>query len=92
VSFYFNSSSFLINKKLDKLLGDFSYPIYLLHWQCGVLASYLLFDIPIRGFSTESMRSFGLALLITIALSYVFILLVDENVSKIRQRIKKKNI
>jgi peptidoglycan/LPS O-acetylase OafA/YrhL len=92
VSFYFNSSSILINKKLDKFLGDFSYPIYLLHWQCGVLASYLLFDIPTRGFSSESMRSLGLALFITIALSYLFILLVDENVSKIRQRIKNKNI
>ncbi|MBL4821158.1 MAG: acyltransferase, partial [Gammaproteobacteria bacterium] len=32
-----------ISKKLDKTLGDYSYPIYLIHWQIGTLASFIVY-------------------------------------------------
>jgi peptidoglycan/LPS O-acetylase OafA/YrhL len=28
-------------KRLDKVIGDYSYPVYIAHWPCGLLVAYL---------------------------------------------------
>ena len=38
-----------ISRSLDKKIGEYSYPIYLTHWQTGFVSSMLLFGEPIRG-------------------------------------------
>ena len=46
-----------ISRKWDRWIGDFSYPIYLFHWQSGLIVSYILFGEP---FHDTSLRGLGL--------------------------------
>jgi len=79
-------------KKLDSLIGDYSYPIYLGHWQCGLIASYILYDAPTIGMSIEGMAVFLLALLLVFFISFILINLVDKNISLIRNKIKEQKV
>jgi len=80
-----------ITTRIDKIFGDYSYPIYLLHWQCALLVSYILFESPEKGYSSEGITVFFGTLLLVFIISLVFIALIDKNVSRIRERIKKNN-
>ena len=80
----------LLNKKADKLIGDYSYPIYLIHWQIGFLSSMLLFNEPIRGASLRSFTSFLLAILIIFGVASFIIYTVDRPIEKFRKYIKIK--
>lgn len=82
----------ICNKKLDKSIGDYSYPLYLLHWQCGLFASYLLYQSPSRDFTQEGIISFILASVFVIALSYILIILIDDSISKMRNRIRENKL
>ncbi len=81
---------FNINRKWDKFIGDYSYPIYLLHLQSGLIASVLIFKttVAFHRFSYNSMITFGLALIIVIVLSTALIFVVDKPIQKIRNKIK----
>jgi peptidoglycan/LPS O-acetylase OafA/YrhL len=76
--------------RLDKKIGDYSYPIYLFHWQAGFIASYILFSSPIRGRSVNGVISFLIALLICIALAYITINYIDKPIENYRNRLRKK--
>lgn len=78
----------VFSKKFDKIVGDFSYPIYLGHWQCGLIASFILFDSPTKGMSIEGWHAYLLALVLTVISSYVLIHFIDKNISLIRDKIK----
>lgn len=86
-SLYYRGNE-LMSDKVDKIVGDFSYPIYLVQWQCGLLASFILYDQPIRGNSADGLFSFLLALVIALIVSFILIRLVDTNISTIRNKIK----
>ena len=81
----------LFSKKLDKLMGDYSYPIYLLHWQLGLIASFILFETPTRGLSGNGLSVFALSLILLFIVSSVLIGLIDKNISIIRNKIKARN-
>jgi peptidoglycan/LPS O-acetylase OafA/YrhL len=77
-----------ISAQLDQRIGDFSYPIYLLHWQCGLVASMLLF-----GGATPPMPLNGLAVLLLASvfvagLSMLFIRHVDPALQALRGRVR----
>jgi peptidoglycan/LPS O-acetylase OafA/YrhL len=74
--------------KIDKRIGDFSYPVYLSHWYAGFLASMLLFGHPARGLSPEGLASFALASIICIGISLLTIRLVDHPVERMRSKVK----
>ncbi len=80
----------IFSKKLDKTVGDYSYPIYLGHWQCGLVASFILYDSPTKGMSIDGIISFSLSLVLVFALSFIIIQLIDKNISHVRNRIKFK--
>lgn len=71
--------------KIDKYLGDLSYPIYLIHFTAGALIAYT-YTID-RGYP---LFFFGLAL--TIAISIVELILIKNNSEKIRYSIKTKHL
>ncbi|NOQ63814.1 MAG: acyltransferase family protein [Methyloprofundus sp.] len=81
----------VFTKKFDKMIGDYSYPVYLSHWQCGLIASFILYDSPAKGMNIEGIKVFLLALLLVIVFSFALIHLVDKNISSIRNRIKAKS-
>ncbi|MDE2370302.1 MAG: acyltransferase [Burkholderiales bacterium] len=80
----------LFTKRTDKWLGDFSYPIYLSHWQAGLLASSLLFPTPTIGLSAAGAAAFALALVLVLLWSWAAIETIDRHMTKIRNRIRAK--
>lgn len=80
---------FSIRFKIDKAIGDYSYPIYLLHWQSGLLASYLVFGEAFHEFSPRGIGSFLVAVFVGVALSYLLINSIDSPVQRVRAKIKK---
>lgn len=75
-------------KRLDKTIGDYSYPIYLFHWQAGLWASLLLFGNAYHGFSTKGLLVLIVSLLFVILLSYLLINGVDAKIQVLRTKIK----
>jgi peptidoglycan/LPS O-acetylase OafA/YrhL len=75
-------------RKVDKAIGDFSYPIYLLHMQMGLLAAMLLFGAPVEGRSLRSLAMFAVGLLMTITVGAVCARLIDPVAERLRTRIK----
>ncbi len=76
----------IFNKKIDKFLGDFSYPVYLLHWQCALFAAYVLFSKPVHGLGYDSICNFLAALVLVLALSYMLIATIDKSIEKLRAK------
>jgi len=91
VSLFYRGHEYF-SKKRDKIIGDYSYPIYLLHWQCGLLASFMLFESPTRGLSRDGLISFGLSILFVIILSSILIVSIDKNISLVRNRFKANKV
>jgi peptidoglycan/LPS O-acetylase OafA/YrhL len=77
-----------INKKMDKVIGDYSYPIYLLHWQCGLLVSFLIFGESIHEFSGRGFINLLAAIVCVVLISSLFIRGVDEPIQRVRSKIK----
>lgn len=88
VLFQFNDMSPLI-KKIDKVLGDLSYPIYLSHWSVGMIVSYIFFGEPNRVLSNNGLISFLFTIIICILLGVFSSRCIDHKIEKIRVKIKK---
>lgn len=76
----------LISKKLDKAIGDYSYPIYLLHWQIGVLVCYMLYG---RVFTSPDIKGYAVSatsLCVCILLSWLLIKFIDKPIQKLKAR------
>jgi peptidoglycan/LPS O-acetylase OafA/YrhL len=82
----------VIGFNIDKKIGDYSYPIYLMHWQVGLLASMILWGEPVRGRSFEGVLSFGFAIIICFVFSYFIIKLVDYPIENIRKKVRNRTI
>jgi peptidoglycan/LPS O-acetylase OafA/YrhL len=81
-----------ISAKTDKIIGEYSYPIYLIYWQAGFVASMLIWSQSIRGMHFKGGLSFLLGLTISVVFSYVSIKAVDIPIENIRRKIKKRNL
>ncbi|MBC7876238.1 MAG: acyltransferase [Anaerolineales bacterium] len=77
-----------LSEKIDKFIGDFSYPIYLSHWQVGLLVSFSLFGKPIHTLSRRGVESFLLSIIVVFMLSYLLIVLIDKPIQRIRAKFK----
>lgn len=73
-------------RRIDKAVGDFSYPIYLLHLQMGLVAAAVFL-----GTSDKAGAAvFAIALVLTILLGAVCALGIDPLVEGLRKRIKQR--
>lgn len=79
---------FKLSRRVDKLIGDFSFPIYLLHWQSGLLVSYVMFGEVFHEFSLRGLACFGVTMIFVTILSFIFILIIDKPIQHIRAKIK----
>jgi peptidoglycan/LPS O-acetylase OafA/YrhL len=77
-----------VNKKTDKVIGDFSYPIYLLHQQSGFLISSLMLGAPRHEISSRGLIGLAGAILLVIILSLIFIAFINKPIDRIRSKIK----
>jgi peptidoglycan/LPS O-acetylase OafA/YrhL len=81
-----------IGDSLDKRIGDFSYPIYLLHWQMGLVASYLIYGSAFHEFSYRGWVSATVAMVLSVLMSLIFITVLDKPLQIIRSRIKRNTV
>lgn len=74
---------------MDKLLGSLSYPVYISHWICGVIAGYLL-GVDRPSWSADGIYLFMLGLSISLAVSLIIVWCIDEPIQKLRTFIRGK--
>ena len=76
-----------VSKKLDNWLGDFSYPIYLIHYQVGLVVITLL-----GAMGYQYQRPDFSLMLITLPFlfifSWLFIFMVEKPIELVRNRVK----
>jgi peptidoglycan/LPS O-acetylase OafA/YrhL len=79
-----------ISRSTDKQLGDFSYPIYLIHWQVGIIVASIVLG------RVDSMKhqflplSWLLTTTLLVLFSLLLIKLVDKPIEKLRERLRGK--
>jgi len=75
-------------KKIDIFIGRFSYPIYLIHWQIGLLITFSIYNSSVIGLHKKGLIVFFATILLTIIVSYFLIKLIEEPIDKVRKKIK----
>jgi peptidoglycan/LPS O-acetylase OafA/YrhL len=78
-----------LSPKLDKLAGDLAYPLYISHWIIGLAVAAVL-GISKPSLSLDGVILFGLALPLSLGVSYAIIMLLDVRVERLRSRIRAK--
>lgn len=66
--------------KIDIILGDLSYPVYLLHTTVGACLLYLFG-------SNRSFEFFLISFILTIILSYVLLIIFDHPIQKLKKKV-----
>ena len=75
-------------KNIDKRVGDWSYPIYLMHWPVGMLLSYIVWGQDVHGLSVQGGLLSACCLLVCILLAQGLVVSVDQPVQRLRSRLK----
>jgi peptidoglycan/LPS O-acetylase OafA/YrhL len=78
-------------RTLDTTVGSYSYPIYLLHFACGALVSYVLFGATVSLRSLDALVVFSASLPLLFILAHLIVAYVDRPVETVRKRIKSKD-
>jgi peptidoglycan/LPS O-acetylase OafA/YrhL len=79
-------------KKIDSILGDYSYPIYLIHWPIGFLCAMLFFREPIVGAGLSTAINTIISIFFVFIISFFCIRIVDRPISKIRDQLRGPTI
>lgn len=77
-------------RKLDEVVGDWSYHIYILHWATGALWAVSVFGQTEPGRNITSLAVVVLATLTAIAISLLLTRFVDKPIRTIRQRLRNR--
>lgn len=77
------------SKNVDKLIGDLSYPIYLTHWQIGMVLSYLLFNEVILGLHVNGVILIVLTIFFSVILGHIAVKIIDEPINQLRKYLRK---
>lgn len=64
---------FSVSKRIDSILGDLSYPIYLFHFHSGIIASYIIWGAPERGLNFKGLTTLPLAIMILFTISFLML-------------------
>ena len=77
-----------VSRGLDKRLGDYSYPFYLLHWQVGMFLTWLLYGGPVRGDTGAEAVIFLISVVVVALVSWCLLRLVEQPLQRVRQRVR----
>lgn len=86
VAILFQRSLPFISPSWDCRVGRLSYPLYLCHWQMGVLASFLVFGEPVSAPAERGLATFAVTALLALAYSAVVATLIDAPIDRFRKR------
>lgn len=76
------------NKKVDRFLGDLSYPVYIFHITGAVTASWLIFGTVEKGLNANGFITFIIASVITIAVSIIVNHVLNKRIESKRNLVK----
>ncbi|XQW85359.1 acyltransferase family protein [Thalassotalea piscium] len=79
-----------LSKRLDKKIGDYSYPFYLLHYQAAAFAGIILFNQPISLKENATIDTLLLTFVILIFISLAIITIIDKPIETIRRKVRPK--
>lgn len=82
---------FNISKKLDQAIGDFSYPIYVLHAQVGLLLFTYIAENPGYALTQKGFLSLIFSIALILLVSVFFIFTIDKPIQTVRKKIKLRN-
>ena len=74
---------YITSRKLDRLIGDYSYPIYLFHWPLALAVS-----VPVFGNISHGLPLFVLTCLAVFVFSWAALRVIDKPVQSLRGRVK----
>lgn len=81
--------SMILTSKTDNIIGNYSYPIYLLHWQSGaIIYSISGHFLNISFLSLKGLIFLILSIILTFLFSYLIIQFVEKRIEKVRRKIK----
>ena len=75
-------------RRADRAIGDYSYPVYLLQWQSGAIASWLIFRSPQP--SKNDPLVFCVAVAVVIAISLFWLTFLEVSVQRLRRRFSRR--
>lgn len=75
-------------KYIDTKIGEYSYPIYLTHWTCGLISFSIFNSLDYQ----SKLLEFLLALILCMMVSFVTIKFVDEKINVVRLKVKARKI
>jgi peptidoglycan/LPS O-acetylase OafA/YrhL len=79
-----------ISRRLDQVLGELSYPIYLIHYQAGLLVLFLLSCLGYN-LGRPSLTLALLSLPVIFLFAWLLTVLTERPLERIRTRVKAKN-
>lgn len=82
---------FNVSIKLDQAIGDFSYPIYILHAQVGLLLFVYMAENPGYALTQKGFLSLIVSIALILLVSIFFILTIDKPIQAVRKKIKLRN-
>ncbi|MEJ1355169.1 MAG: hypothetical protein RPU39_10840 [Candidatus Sedimenticola sp. (ex Thyasira tokunagai)] len=77
-----------VSIKFDKLMGDFSYPVYLIHYQVGAVVS-VLFAVSGVDLKKPDLILMLVSIPLIFAFSWIITLTLERPIDLIRSKIKK---
>lgn len=79
----------MLDKKKDKRIGNYSYPIYLVHYLAGFLTieGLLILDITVE---MKSLPLMFLSIPLLFSLSFIIIHTLESNIERLRNNVKTK--
>ena len=79
---------FSFPKRVDAIIGDYSYPLYLLHYPAGLASSLIIFGEVRRGFHIDGFCVMCFTLILCVIVSYAITRWVDHPIQGFRSRLK----
>jgi len=79
-----------ITKKFDRWMGDMSYPVYLIHYQVGLVVVYILGMIGLEYRRPDSVI-FMISIPFIFITAWIFTVTIEKPIDLIRDRVKQAN-
>ena len=78
-------------RQYDKLIGDYSYPIYLFHWSAACVVSWIFYGRVVEHSELVGWIVMACALILCFAVSYFVNKFVNDKIDKVRARVRQNN-
>lgn len=75
--------------RVDKPIGDLSYPVYLGHYQAGLIVTMTIWGSPLLEDDAAALSAAALAAILTLSSAYVINRLIDTRIEAIRRALKR---